>query len=76
MFKWLKNKYLDHLYYSYFYQLINDLIEIYPNTWDKQRVRRMLRMLIAINKRAYSKDILLKDKVETILRDERYAYFK
>lgn len=67
--KYIK-KYIDKLYAYTLSPVLDDLIELYSNTWDKDRVRHIMRLVIGINIDAYSKDIELREKVSKILHEE------
>ena len=77
MFNWFKklkkkkqDKIWDHLYYYTLTQVLEDLIELYNNTWDKERVKRTIRLVSCINLEAYSKDTELREKVHKVLHKE------
>lgn len=67
MFKWFKNKiqhykfkllqkYLDDLYTYTIKPIILDMIELSNNTWDKNRIKKIILVLQSINLDAYVKD--------------------
>lgn len=72
MFKWLKykllNKYLEDLYEYTLRRLIIEALELYDNTWDKERVRHIILGLEAINIEAYAKDEELHKLIENKIK--------
>ena len=77
MFNWFRklkkkrqDKIWDHLYYYTLTQVLEDLIELYNNTWDKERVKRIIRLVSCINLEAYCKDTELREKVRKVLHEE------
>lgn len=77
MFNWFRklkkkrqDKIWDHLYYYTLTQVLEDLIELYDNTWDKERVKRIIRLVSCINLEAYYKDTKLREKVNQILKKD------
>ena len=78
MFSWFEklkkkrqDKIWDHLYYYTLSRVLEDLIELYNNTWDKERVKRTIRLVSCINLEAYCKDTKLREKVNKILNEEK-----
>ena len=74
MFNWFErlkkkrqDKIWDHLYYYTLSRVLENLIELYSNTWDKERVKQTIRLVSGINLEAYCKDIELREKVSKIL---------
>ena len=77
MFNWFKklkkkkqDKIWDHLYYYTLSRILEDLIELYKNTWDKERVKRIIRLISGINLEAYCKDTKLREKIHKILHEK------
>ena len=60
----------DHLYYYTLSRVLENLIELYNNTWDKERVKQTIRLVSGINLEAYCKDIELREKVSKILSEK------
>ena len=77
MFNWFErlkkkrqDKIWDHLYYYTLSRVLENLIELYSNTWDKERVKQTIRLVSGINLEAYCKDIELREKVSKILNEK------
>lgn len=77
MFNWFErlkkkrqDKIWDHLYYYTLSRVLENLIELYSNTWDKERVKQTIRLVSGINLEAYCKDIKLREKVSKILNEK------
>ena len=77
MFNWFErlkkkrqDKIWDHLYYYTLSRVLENLIELYNNTWDKERVKQTIRLVSGINLEAYCKDIELREKVSKILSEK------
>ena len=77
MFNWFErlkkkrqDKIWDHLYYYTLSRVLENLIELYNNTWDKERVKQTIRLVSGINLEAYCKDIKLREKVSKILNEK------
>ena len=77
MFNWFErlkkkrqDKIRDHLYYYTLSRVLENLIELYSNTWDKESVKQIIRLVSGINLEAYCKDIELREKVSKILNEK------
>lgn len=77
MFNWFErlkkkrqDKIWDHLYCYTLSRVLENLIELYSNTWDKERVKQTIRLVSGINLEAYCKDIELRKKVSKILNEK------
>lgn len=74
MFNWIEKKikehdkkviqdYLDKVYHYNIRFMIEDIVELYCNTWDKERAKGLLSALQSLNLDAYSKDEFLRELV-------------
>lgn len=77
MFHWFekilkkhRNKDWDDLYEYTLSRVLKDLLEIYKNTWDKQRVEQVIRIVSGINLEAYIKDTKLREEVNKVLKKD------
>lgn len=74
MFQFMIDKYvkrlMDKLYAYTLVQLLDNLIELYHNTWDKDRVKSCIRLIIGININTYKNDIKRRKEVEKILMEK------
>ena len=72
MFQFMIDKYIkkerEKVYAYTLSQVLDDLIELYSNTWDKDRVRHIMCLVIGINIDAYFKDTELRKKTREILQ--------
>lgn len=67
--KYIK-KYTDKLYAYTLSQVLDNLIELYSNTWDKDRVKSCIRLIIGINLNAYRNDTKRRKEIQKILKDK------
>lgn len=75
MFNWFKklkkkkqDEFLDKLYFYTLADILENLTELYNNTWDKERVGHIMRLVIGINIDTYVKDTELRKKTCKILQ--------
>lgn len=74
MFQFVIDKYIkrcmDELYAYTLSQILDNLIELYSNTWDKDRVKSCIRLIISININAYKNDTKRRVEIQKILMEK------
>lgn len=82
--KWLdklvEKRYKKSLEDQYVYNIrliIKDAIELYDNTWDKDRVKRIILNLCSLNLDKYSTDMeiqqMIQERIASKLKEEEWS---
>lgn len=60
------NKIFEHLYVYTLSRVLDNLIELHNNTWDKSRVMECIRLISGISLEDYAKDNNMRKRINAL----------
>ena len=71
-FKYKKQEIIEeNIYLEIIKPLLLDVIELYDNTWDRKRVRRILKTITEMAPNALEKDYMTQRRINDILEGNK-----